>query len=127
MAASRFATVMKAITTPVTVRSQVLPVDAAQVPGDQYGQQRQQRTAGTTHYGPTRYFAGSATLQKRGDQIASATGHQVLTPRALDRRRAGAAAGWLPARLPIPHCACVSRSPSVRTPLSGRQARPCLS
>ena len=125
MAASRFATVRKAITVPVTIRSQVFcwsmrpgspMISAASNPSS---------TAGTTQAGSTRYFAGSATCRNPATTIASATGHQC-SPRAAWTGVAGAAAAGFRPDV-IPHCACFSRSPSARAPPLSRQARPCLS
>ena len=81
-------------------------------------------TAGPTQGGFSRYFAGSATWRTAVTTIASATGHQCSPRAAWTGVTGAAAAGFRPGV--IPHCARVSRSPSVRAPLSGRQGRPCL-
>ena len=66
------------------------------------------RTAGTTHGGFTRYFAGSATWSTTATTIASATGHQrspraAAPPGATGDRAAGVLPDVIPHRdLPGP-------------------------
>ena len=61
------------------------------------------KTAGTTHGGFTRYFAGSATCRPATTMIASATGHQ-RSPRSASRPGATGAGAADPKPEAISHC-----------------------
>ena len=93
MAASRFAAVMKAITAPVTICSQVFC--RSMPPGSPVisAASNTSSTAGTTHAGSTRYFAG-ATCKNAATKIASATGRQCSPAAAWTGVTGGAAAGF---------------------------------